>query len=305
LERNKERYFMILFDGNTSAIRKEVELAQQVAELKKVGRFLTIGAILFQEDAGSQLYTRLKHEAATRIGIEYRAYPFSMKTDVELIFPQLEKLNEDVAVTGIIVQKPLRSKWMEVTSKTAEEFQIWWSTLVSHMTIEKDVDGLHPDTLEAVRLGTWREEGKVLPATVQAVLEILKQARKTVDLDLESKYIILGKSDILGKPLFYELQNQGKQVEMIGTKELKERADSGRMLFDADVIISATGYPSLITGELISEGAVVIDVGEPRPDADFATISQKAAFITPVPGGVGPMTVICLMENAVKLEIVL
>ncbi len=292
---------MILFDGYQSASQRETVLAKRVSELKDQGNFLRIAAILFTEDAGSQLYTRLKQEAATRVGIEYQAYPFSMKMDPELLFPQLEKLSEDFSITGIIIQKPLRSKWMEVTGKTPEEFQAWWSTLVSHIDLDKDVDGLHPDTLEAVRVGTWREEGKAMPATAQAVLEILKIAKESVELDLESKYIILGKSDILGKPLFYELQNQGKQVEMIGTKELKERITSGQNLFDADVIITATGRPALVTGELVKDGCVVIDVGEPKSDVEQDTVREKAAFLTPVPGGVGPMTVICLLENAVKL----
>ncbi len=292
---------MILFDGYQVAQLRETTLAKRVSDLKDQGKFLRIGAILFLEDAGSQLYTRLKQEAASRVGIEYQAYPFSMKNDPELIFPQIEKLNTDELISGIIIQKPLRSKWMEITGKSAEEFQTWWVKLVSHIEIFKDVDGLHPDTLQAVELGTWREEGKVLPATAQAVLEILKIAKESVDLDLESKYIILGKSDILGKPLFYELQNQGKHVEMIGTKELQERAKSGQFLKDSDVIISATGRPGLITGDLIKEGCVVIDVGEPKSDVDQNSVREKAAFLTPVPGGVGPMTVMCLMENAVKL----
>ncbi len=294
---------MIIFDGYRTAQQREADLKIRVAELASAGQHLKIRAILFEEDAGSLLYTRLKQEAATRVGIEYQAYPFSMKNDAELIFPQLEKFNAQSEVTGIIIQKPVRSKGMEVTGKTADEYQTWWMSLVTKIDIFKDVDGLHPDTLTAVQLGTWREEGKVMPATAQAVLEILKVAREAdgVNLDLESKYIILGKSDILGKPLFYELQNQGKQVEILGTLELKDRVASGQNLFDASVIITATGRPGIITGELLSPGCVVIDVGEPKSDVDRESVMTKAAFLTPVPGGVGPMTVMCLLENAVKL----
>lgn len=294
---------MIIFDGYRTAQLREAALQQRVAALADQGTQLKIQAILFEEDAGSQLYTRLKQEAATRVGIRYEAYPFSMKTPVEVIEPLLEKCNQDVSVTGIIIQKPLRAKWMEVTGKSAEEFQLWWTSLVTKIDILKDVDGLHPDTLAAVQAGTWREEGKVMPATAQAVLEILKLARETagVELTLDSKYIVLGKSDILGKPLFYELQNQGKKVEMIGSKELAERAKIGIELRDADVIISATGRPGLITKELIKPGCIIIDVGEPKSDVMRDSVEEFAAFLTPVPGGVGPMTVMCLLENAVKL----
>lgn len=296
---------MILFDGYFTAQQREATLAVEVAKLAEQDIFIDIRAILFEEDSGSQLYTRLKQEAAHRIGIEYEAIPFSMKTDVSLIVPILEKCNEDRKVTGIIIQKPSKAKWMEVTGKNAEDFQVWWHSLVSKIEIEKDVDGLHPDTLSAIKEGMWREEGLVMPATAQAVLDILKVAKQSddleIELDLESKYIVLGKSDILGKPLFYELQNQGKQVEMIGSKELADRIVSGQKLLDADVIITATGRPGLVTGELVKYGCVVIDVGEPKSDVEQASVREKAAFLTPVPGGVGPMTVMCLLENALRL----
>lgn len=292
---------MILFDGYETTKQREAALAVEVAKLGEQGKFIDVRAILFEEDSGSQLYTRLKQEAAHRVGMTYQAFPFSMKTEVEMIFPVLEKFNLDPEVTGIIIQKPLRSKWMEVTGKSAEEFQNWWTSLVSKIDIDKDVDGLHPDTLEAIHLGTWREEGKVMPATAQAVLDILKIAKESVELDLDSKYIVLGRSEILGKPLFYELLNQGKKVEMIGSKELNERKAADQNLLDADVIITATGRPGLITGDLIKEGCIVIDVGEPKADVEASSVKEKAGFLTPVPGGVGPMTVMSLLENAVRL----
>jgi len=296
---------MIIFDGYLTARQREADLAVKVAKLTEQGIFIDIKAILFEEDAGSQLYTRLKKEAAHRVGMEYEAVPFSMKSDVNLILPIIEKFNLDTDVTGIIIQKPSKSRWMEVTGKTGEEFQEWWSSLSSKIALEKDVDGLHPDTLAAVKEGTWREDGLVMPATAQACLDILKIAKESddvdVELDLESKYIVIGKSDILGKPLYYELLNQGKQVEMIGSKELQARQETGEDLLDADVIITATGRPGILKGSLIKEGVIVIDVGEPKSDVEQESVREKAAFLTPVPGGVGPMTVMCLLENAVKL----
>ena len=108
---------------------------------------------------------------------------------------------------------------------------------------------------------------------------------------------------MLGIPLFYELLNQNKTVELIASKQLQERMQSGQKLLDAAVVITATGISGLITADMIAQGSVVIDVGEPKPDVDFAAVSQKTAFITPVPGGVGPLTVISLLENCVELAI--
>jgi methylenetetrahydrofolate dehydrogenase (NADP+) / methenyltetrahydrofolate cyclohydrolase len=292
---------MITFDGNAFAQNRELRLKQKVEQLLIERHKLKIGAILFAEDAGSQLYTRLKKEAAVRSKMEYLAFSFPMKAPLEKLSAQIQRLNEDKTITGIIIQKPARAQWMKMTGQDGAAFQAWWTSLVSQITILKDVDGLNPETLTAIKDGFWREEGKVLPATAQAVLDLLREAKESVELTLSSKYIILGKSDILGKPLYYELKNQGKKVEMIGTKELAERIASGEKLLDADVIVSATGHPGLITGDLIKENCVVIDVGEPKPDVDLESVKEKASFITPVPGGVGPMTVVCLLENCVKL----
>ncbi len=286
---------MIVFDGYQFAQEREDTLKQRVQILSGS---IAIAAILFEEDKGSQLYTRLKKEAAERVGIRYHCLGFSMSDDLGKVLAQLKTLNEDSTVTGIIIQKPARGRWMEVTGKRADEYVTWWHALVSQINQTKDVDGLHPETLAAIQHGTWKQEKKVMPATVKAVLEILNVAKEQVTLPADPIYIILGRSDILGQPLFYELRNQGQKVEIIGSKELTTRVQSGQSLHDADVVISATGHPHLIVGGMIKQGAVVVDVGEPQPDVEFATVAPKAAFITPVPGGVGPVTVVSLLENA-------
>jgi methylenetetrahydrofolate dehydrogenase (NADP+)/methenyltetrahydrofolate cyclohydrolase len=120
-------------------------------------------------------------------------------------------------------------------------------------------------------------------------------------LNPDLKYLIIGKSDLLGKPLFYELTSKKYLTKMIGTKELNERIEQKTYLMDADVIISATGHQSLVTGELIKPGAILIDVGEPKPDVDRTSVASKASFLTPVPGGVGPVTVVSLLANAIDL----
>src|SRR5579859_532546 len=292
---------MFIFDGYTFAKEKEIILQQRVTELHQRGIFPKIAAILFREDSGSQLYTRLKKEAAERVGIGYEVFEFSMRDEVEGVAAKIQEVCADATVTGLIVQKPARVVWEKVTNK--KNFGEWWLSLVSAIDPAKDVDGLSQETLAAIQRGTWKQESKVIPATAKAVLEILKVAAEKTGLQLsQATIIILGKSDLLGKPLFFELSNQKMNVELLGRKELVERITSGQKLHDADVVISATGQPNIITGDMIKTGAVVIDVGEPKGDVEFTTVSQKAAFMTPVPGGVGPLTVLSLLENSVSLS---
>jgi methylenetetrahydrofolate dehydrogenase (NADP+) / methenyltetrahydrofolate cyclohydrolase len=309
----------IIFDGYQLANKKEAELKKQVQLLAGRGIKLKIAAILFKEDLGSQLYTSLKHEAADRVGMDYEVFEFSMNGETEEAKQQIEKLNQDVTVIGIIVQKPWRQIWQKVTgvgesqkffedgNKKSFSFKDWWQQLVQTIDISKDVDGLHPDTLAAIKDGTWQEQGRVLPATCQAVLEILEQAgvlapKKVGGQASIPRFTIIGRSDLLGKPLYFELKNRGYQAELLGKKELQARVDRKSYLKETDVLVSATGVNKLITAEMIKDGAVVIDVGEPMPDVDFESVKQKASFITPVPGGVGPMTVVSLLANCVLIS---
>lgn len=299
---------MILFDGYRFAADAELLVAREVQRLAERDVTPTIAAILFQEDVGSQLYTRLKQEAATRVGIGYQVHTFSMTDDPAAAITKIQELNVNPAITGIIIQKPWRSTWLNLHSENGD-FTLWWQGLVTQLDPEKDVDGLHPSTLAAIKNDSWRADGKVLPATAKAVLDILRAANEELKiisgsgLSPEATYTIIGKSDILGQPLYYELLNQGVDVEMLGQKELTAKIEQGIALTDRDVIISATGRTKLITGPMIKPGAVVIDVGEPKPDIDAETVTGKASFLTPVPGGVGPVTVVSLLGNAVSLAI--
>lgn len=287
----------IIFDGYALAAQKEAILKQRVSDLKERGVNLCIASVLFTEDQGSVLYTQLKKEAANRIGIEYRVTKFSLRDDVGEVIRHIDQLNSDPTVTGIIIQKPWRKTWQDVTSGNATDFQTWWLLLTQEIDPRKDVDGLHPDTIAAIRNNTWQQHGKVLPATCEAVISILESA----PVPASAKYVILGKSDLLGQPLFYYLQNKGLAVEMIGSTELQDRLKQGMALKNVDVVISATGRHHLIKGEMLTDNAIVIDVGEPQPDVEIESVAKKAAFVTPVPGGVGPMTVMSLMENCLKL----
>lgn len=313
---------MIIFDGYARAEQKEQQLTQRVARLREQGKQIKIAAVLFTEDKGSQLYTRLKSEAAERVGIEYQVSSFSLLDDEATIIQALKQFNQDPTVTGIIIQKPSKRIWLtahqieQPTSQDNQAFQNWWQKLVTNIDQTKDVDGLHPDTLTAIEQGTWKQQKKVMPATAKAVMEILglasqlimhvpmteDQLERALTVFLQNKKaIVIGKSDIVGKPVFYALTHRMNQVEMIGSTQLQERITRKQFLHDADIVISSTGRRFLITEELIKKDVVLIDVGEPMPDVDQASVREEAAFLTPVPGGVGPMTVICLLENAVEL----
>lgn len=286
---------MTIFQGQQYAGEKEDQLQANVRELSRKGQQITIAAILFVEDVGSQLYTRLKSEAAARVGISYLQKPFSITDSVESISEKISELNADAVVTGIIIQKPTKKIW---NAHNIGDFNEWWMKLVSQLSLEKDVDGLHPQTLAAIADGNWIEQGRVLPATCQAVVEILE--KNTTALQ-QSKVLILGKSDLLGTPLYYYLSHKNCSVELLRRTEIEERMQDGRKFFDAAILVCATGIPGLVTGDAISPGVVIVDVGEPRGDVNALSVTEKATFLTPVPGGVGPMTVVCLLENAVKL----
>ena len=297
---------MIIFDGITTASHTEILISEQVQALAAFGKEVVIGAVVFREDAGSQLYTRLKSEAAAGVGIQYHAEQFSITDSLSEIVARIQAFNSDSKITGIIIQKPTKKIWYTAqVANGVQEFQLdqkgfdtWWKTLTSAIALKKDVDGLHPQTLSAIEQNTWQEKGCVLPATCQAVVAILDGH---INLLQQAKVVIIGKSDLLGIPLCFVLKNRGVAVELLRKVDLEGRMKNGQMLLDADVIVSATGVEKLITGEMIKEGAVVIDVGEPRPDVDFESVATKACFITPVPGGVGPMTVVSLLANAVRL----
>lgn len=291
---------MVIFDGVQQAQEREAQLKQRVvAFVEGEGQPKpVIAAVLFGEDAGSQLYTRLKGEAADRVGIGYLVNAFSLLDPIDVVLKKITQLNADSAVDGIIIQKPWRKIWPE---NATTDYDTWWKTLMGAVDPRKDVDGLHPETIDSIKAGTWFEQGKMLPATCQAVLFALSQAQLQLELSTLGKTIIIGRTDLVGIPLYHVLLQRGVDVELIGTKELAARKESGKLLLDANTIISATGQTNLVSADTISTGVILVDVGEPRPDIDVASMEGKAAFLTPVPGGIGPLTVSFLLENAMIL----
>lgn len=304
----------IIFNGYTFANKKLVQLKLSTEQLAGQGRQLKIAAIVFKEDEGSLLYTDLKAKTAEALGIGYDRFLFSLKSyDPIEVEEKIKDLNKNPIVTGIIIQKPWKKTWQQFQSTDrVVDFSYWWEQLVSLLDVSKDVDGLHPESQAAIKDGTWMKQGLVLPATAKAVLTILDAAENQINFGQQTKsesnfhlahkkIVIIGRSNLVGIPVFNVLKNWDYDVEIIGKQGLDQRIEQQIYLQDADVVIAATGRTKLITGEMVKQGSVLIDVGEPQPDFEFDSVKEKALFITPVSGGVGPLTVVSLMENCVKL----
>lgn len=265
---------MIVFDGRTYARQKEEELKLQVEELKKKGITPKLASILVGNNPASILYTSLKKKAAERIGVEMEVLEFDEGIKIEALTFRIDKLNTDPTIHGIMVQLPL-----------PEGIKDHESGIRNAIFPTKDVDGL-------------RDDSKFVPATVKGILSILDYALKHVRLFLGStlKVAVFGAEGMVGKPLVRELRNRGYEVSEIDISTKKDEP----IIMNSDILISATGVPNLIKGNMVKEGGVVIDVGSPQADIEFDSVSKKASFITPVPGGVGPVTIVSLLENLVS-----
>lgn len=266
-----------LIDGKSLAKIREEKLKTEVSLLNFKPKVISI---VIGEDAPSLLYTKMKQKKAADVGIDFEPKYFSSDTAYDEVVNFIRKLNEDSTVNGIMIQLPIPDEFLRGRD---------WKEILAEIKIEKDVDGLeYPDS-------------KFLPATARAVLSILDDEKIEVR---DKKITVLGRSNLVGKPVADELSKKGAQVTVVHsqTPNPKEATQEG------DIVISAVGKPYLIKSDWIKDGAVVIDVGTSEDpvsgkivgDVDFEQAKLKAAKITPVPGGVGPMTVISLMENVVE-----
>lgn len=261
-----------IFDGREFAKKKEELLKRKVEVLRQKGITPKLVSILVGDDPASALYVSLKKKAAERIGAELQIISLSSSTSGEEIREKINEYSNDKKTHGIMVQLPLPKEI--VNSKLS---------IINSIASNKDIDGL-------------REESPFVPATVKAVLSILDEAASVLNLDLDSKlFTVVGSEGMVGSRLISALAARGQKVEKvdIGTTELTAK------LLKADILVSATGVPGLIKGDMVKEGAVVIDVGSPKGDVAFDEVSEKASFITPVPGGVGPVTIVSLLENLI------
>jgi methylenetetrahydrofolate dehydrogenase (NADP+)/methenyltetrahydrofolate cyclohydrolase len=284
-----------IFAGKLQAERELLALKKKVEKLAWAPKVVTL---CFVEDSGSVFYTKEKMKAAEKVGLSFGVEWLSFATPVEKVIEIVKRLAKDEETVGIMVQKPMKKSYLEYflsLGKTAViPFGRWWEEIRENIDEAKDVDGLSLKTREKIKVGQER----VLPATVMAVLKAV--AASGVE---KSKTLIIGRSDLLGLPLYYYWQRRGWRVELMGRSQLEQQLSLPEKLREYDLIVSVTGVANLIKGEMIKSGVVLIDAGWPKGDVDFASCRGRAAFITPVPGGVGPLTVVSLLENVVTLAI--
>ena len=274
---------MKLIDGKAISAQIKDELKEQVAKLKEQGIELTLAVIQVGEDPASSVYVRNKKNACAYIGINSIAHELPKETTQEELLDLIDKLNNDYKVNGILVQLPL--------PKHIDE-----DAIINAISPAKDVDGFHPQNVGALSIGKKGFES----CTPAGVIQLLKRS----NINIEGKEcVVLGRSNIVGKPMAMLLLRENGTVTVCHskTKNLKEITKR------ADILIVALGKPKFITKEYIKEGAVVIDVGIHRNsenklcgDVDFDDVKDMVEAITPVPGGVGPMTIAMLMYNCVN-----
>lgn len=261
----------IIFEGKSFANKKEEKLVFRILELKKKGIVPHLVSIIVGEDEASHLYVNLKRKAVEGLGGDMTIVKLSSKTSVDKILESINWYNKDPEVQGIMVQMPLPSEIVNYKSQ-----------ITNAIGPAKDVDGL-------------RSDSQFVHPTSQAVMEIIDFANGYLDLSKTLQAVVVGANGMVGVSVSAELKKKGyKVVECdIDTPDLKEKT------LQADVLICATGSPKLITEDMIKKEAIVIDVGAPVGDCDL-DVKSKASFVTPVPGGVGPVTISCLAENLVE-----
>jgi len=264
----------IIFDGRSFAKNKEVKLGGRVSALSSRGVIPKLVSILVGDDPASKLYVGLKEKRGEEIGVQVEAINLRPEIGKEELIRKIKCLNSDVSIGGIMIQLPLPGRLQ--SSKTQ---------ILNSILPEKDVDGL-------------REDSPFLHPTSKAVIEILDEAKDIVRPSFDNsscKVVVIGATGMVGRPLVKELRNQGYKVIECNTKT----SDLAKKTLQADVVVSATGIPGIITFEMVKNGAIIIDVGSPKGDAD-PSVALVASFLTPVPGGVGPVTVSCLLENLIQ-----
>ena len=272
-----------IIDGKKISQEIKDELREQVAEQKKLGKEAALAVIQVGTDPASSVYVNNKKKACTYIGIGSLSYELPEETTEEELLALVEKLNGDASVNGILVQLPLPA-------------QIDADKVIRAIAPEKDVDGFHPENVGKLVIG----EPGFVSCTPAGIIQLLKRS----GIEIEGKEcVVVGRSNIVGKPMSILLLRENGTVTITHsrTKDLKEV--TGR----ADILVVAIGKPKFITADYVKEGAVVIDVGMHRNeenklcgDVDFDDVKDKVSAITPVPGGVGPMTIAMLMYNCVE-----
>lgn len=282
---------MQLIDGKATAAEIKKEIAAEVSRMVAEGRRRPhLAAILVGNDGGSEAYVASKVRACEECGFQSTLLRFDTDVTEDELLAAVRRLNEDSSVDGFIVQLPL--------PKHIDEIKV-----TEAISPEKDVDGFHPVNVGRMSIGI----PSFLPATPAGIMELLRR----YDIDTSGKHcVIIGRSNIVGKPMAALMMQKSAPGNCTVTVVHSATRDLAGHTRRADILIAAMGKPGFVKADMVKDGAVVIDVGTTRvPDAsrksgyrlcgdvDFENVAPKCAWITPVPGGVGPMTIVSLLQN--------
>lgn len=284
---------MIILDGKKTADEIKQEISAKVEQIvKDGGKRPHLAAILVGEDGASQTYVNNKEKTCFQVGFKSTVIRMHESTTQERLLEEIKRLNEDQDVDGLIVQLPL--------PKHIDEQKI-----IEAIDPEKDVDGFHPMNVGKMVLGM----PSYISATPGGIMELISR----YDIKTSGKHcVIIGRSNIVGRPLANLLSQKTQPGDCTVTICHSHTKDIKEITLQADILIAALGKPGFVRGDMVKSGAVVIDVGITRVPANnksgfklagdvlFDEVAPKASFITPVPGGVGPMTIISLLKNTLK-----
>lgn len=269
-----------ILDGKAVSASVKEQVANETAALKEKGITPGLAVVIVGDDPASHVYVNNKKKACAQVGFHSEEYALPAQTTQEELLALVETLNKKPDINGILVQLPLPPHLDE-------------KTVIEAIDPKKDVDAFHASNVGKIMIGDYH----FLPCTPAGVMELLKSEK----IDVCSKNcVVIGRSNIVGKPMAMLLLHQNGTVTICHsrTKNLKE------VCSQADILVAAVGIAKFVKGDMVKEGAVVIDVGMDRDengklcgDVDFAQVEPKASYITPVPGGVGPMTIAMLMKN--------
>lgn len=282
-----------IIDGKQTAAEMRVEIKAEVAKLKEDGIVPGLGVILVGADPASQSYVTAKERACEEAGIYSDDNRLAADATQEELMAVVEKMNADPKINGILVQLPL--------PKHLDE-----SAVLLAINPDKDVDGFHPMNIGKMVAG----EKAFLPCTPHGIIQLLQRSNVKIE---GAEVVIVGRSNIVGKPIanmLIQKSDTGNATVTVCHTRTKDLAAHTKR---ADIVIAATGWPNTITADMVKDGVVVIDVGVNRVedatkkrgyrlvgDVDFEAVKEKASLITPVPGGVGPMTITMLLYNTVE-----
>jgi methylenetetrahydrofolate dehydrogenase (NADP+)/methenyltetrahydrofolate cyclohydrolase len=266
-----------LIKGKPIAERIRAQVAEEVAQIGHLG----LVTVLVGDDPASEVYIRLKHKAAVEAGIDATDLRLPAETSEAELLAKVDELDADPEVDAILVQLPLPK-------------QIDEAKVIRALAPAKDVDGFHPFNAGELYLG----RPTLVPATPRGVMTMLVEHE--IELD-GARAVVIGRSDIVGKPMAHLLMQANATVTICHS----HTRDLARHTLDADILVAAVGVPAMVSPDMVKMGGVVVDVGINRTEAGLVGdvdpgAGEVAAYLTPVPGGVGPMTIACLLQNAVR-----